>query len=414
MFIVSADPPITEAELAYLDLVRPKVARLFFILNKADYLEPQDLRVAADFLHSTVQQSYTASAATIFCVSALRGLKAKQAGDTTSLQGSGVAEIEDYLLRYLTHEKTTSLRTAISRKASDVITEAEADLSLRMRTLEMPLEDLENRSARLAEALDRIAAEARVIRDLLAGDRRRAVEQLEAHAERLRERGSRCLMDVLENVISQPGQGNVERPAQEAVAAAVPEFFERELDETSRAFSHAVEEILAGHQRRIDDLVNLVRRTAAELFDVPYAASAEPGRFKLGQEPYWVTRQWNATLLSIPTGLVDRLLPATARKARLRGQLQEQAKELVQRNVENLRWATLQGLDDTYRRFTAMLEERLAAAVEATQGAVKAAVTQRFKASDRIDAELVDLRRISSNLAAIREDLARASAPPPT
>ena len=37
-FVLSVDPPVTEAELAYLERVRPMVARLFFVLNKIDYL----------------------------------------------------------------------------------------------------------------------------------------------------------------------------------------------------------------------------------------------------------------------------------------------------------------------------------------------------------------------------------------
>jgi len=412
LFVVSADPPITETERAYLDAVRPKVARIFFVLNKADYLEPHELRIAVEFLRKVLQESADAEidTATIFPVSALAGLKAKESGNDAALNTSGIAEIERYLLRYLAQEKMASLISAVSRKSSELVAEAEADLSLRMRALEMPIEDLAKRGATLEEALGRIAGEERVIRDLLTGDRRRAVDQLEMHAERLRQRGRQHLTEALEKVLSRPNHPNLEGAAQEAVAAAIPEFFERELTETSRAFSRTVEEILAAHQRRIDELVNLVRRTAADLFDVPYAASAGSERFTLDREPYWVTQKWSDRLFSFPTGLVDRLLPAGPRMARLRAQLQEQASELVQRNVENLRWATLQGLDSTFRRFTTMLEERLTNAIEATQGAVKAATTTRSTVSDRADAQLEALRQISCALAAIRAELVDTAA----
>ena len=39
LFLVSADPPITEVELEFLRLVKEKVPRLFFVLNKIDYLD---------------------------------------------------------------------------------------------------------------------------------------------------------------------------------------------------------------------------------------------------------------------------------------------------------------------------------------------------------------------------------------
>jgi hypothetical protein len=38
LFLVSADPPITEVEVEFLRQVRSKVARLFFILNKVEFL----------------------------------------------------------------------------------------------------------------------------------------------------------------------------------------------------------------------------------------------------------------------------------------------------------------------------------------------------------------------------------------
>jgi GTP-binding protein EngB required for normal cell division len=414
VFVISADPPITEAELGYLEAIRPTVARLFFILNKADYLEPPDLQLAADFLRTTLQRANASGTNTkLFCVSALRGLRAKQSGDGSALNESGIANVEDYLFRYLAHEKLASLRTAVARKASDLLNEADADLALRVRTLELPAEDLEKRGRLLAEALDRIAGEMRVIRDLLTGDRRRAVEQLEMYSDRLRRTGRRYLTNVLGRALTDASDSNAEAVAQGAIATAIPEYFERELGRTSREFSRTVEEILAGHQQRIDALVNLVRQTAADLFDVPYAKSAASEPFKLGREPYWVTQKWSDRFVALPHGLVNRFLPAKIREARRGADLQRQVEELVSRNVENLRWSTLQGLDDTFRRFAATLEERLASAVGATQGAVEAASARRSDASGRADTELVGLRQMSSMVSELKAQLARFVEPTP-
>ncbi len=411
LFVVSADPPITDAELEYLKAIRPTVARIFFILNKADYLEPADLQVAADFLQKTLQPADGRRAdIDLFCVSALRGLMAKRNGNGAGLAESGIAAVEDRLFYYLALEKLTSLCTAVARKASDLLSEADADLALRVRTLELPIEDLAKRGKTLATALGRIAGEMRIIRDLLAGDRRRAVEQLEAHAERLREKGRDYLTGILEDTLAAAPESNAEAAAQEAIAAAIPEYFEQELGQTSRDFSRAVEEILAGHQQRIEDLVNLVRQTAADLFDVPYAKSTASEPFKLGREPYWVTQQWSDRFVALPSGLVNRLLPPKARQARIRADLQRQLDELVSRNVENLRWSTLQGLDDTFRRFTATLEERLQSAIDSTQGAVQAATDKRSATSGRADAELVGLRQVSETIAELRARFARLTA----
>ena len=54
-FVLSVDPPVTEAELAYLDRVRPQVSRLFFVLNKIDYRVEDEKRAATDFLRRTLR-----------------------------------------------------------------------------------------------------------------------------------------------------------------------------------------------------------------------------------------------------------------------------------------------------------------------------------------------------------------------
>ena len=42
VFVVSADPPITEVELGYLDSVRSLIPKVFFVLNKVDLLDDEE------------------------------------------------------------------------------------------------------------------------------------------------------------------------------------------------------------------------------------------------------------------------------------------------------------------------------------------------------------------------------------
>jgi hypothetical protein len=82
-----------------------------------------------------------------------------------------------------------------------------------------------------------------------------------------------------------------------------------------------------------------------------------------------------------------------------------QLDELVLRNVENLRWAVLRGIDETFRLATARLEDRLGDATAATEGVIQAAHSRRRDRSSRIEPELDSLRRDAVALAAAREAL---------
>ncbi|MFH0958224.1 MAG: dynamin family protein, partial [Pseudomonadota bacterium] len=49
LFVVSADPPLTEVESQFLQDVFPKVSQLFFIFNKIDYLNDREKEAAIGF-----------------------------------------------------------------------------------------------------------------------------------------------------------------------------------------------------------------------------------------------------------------------------------------------------------------------------------------------------------------------------
>jgi GTPase SAR1 family protein len=403
LFIVSADPPITEAEIEYLRIVRPAVARMIYILSKVDQLNDDDRQVSVEFLRGALRDNFPEEPdPLIFTVSAQRGLHARQSGDSAAYEESGMAAVEAYLVRYLAQEKTAALTAAVLKKTGDFLAEADADVALRIRTLEMPIEDLDKRIVAFDAALTRIESEKRILQDSLSGDRWRAIEQVETHADRVRKGGVGYLLQVLERSLAEPAEGAEESGPREAIAAAIPEYFERELGETLREFSRTVDEILKSYQGRIDELVNQVRRTAADIFELALTAPYESEPFRLGQEPYWITQKWNDTLLPNPKGIFIRLLPAKAREARVKRQLQEQVNELVQRNVENLRWATLQAVEDTFRRFVVDLDDRLASAIDATQGAARAAASKRRTEAEQIDGDVARLRQLVTTLASLR------------
>jgi Dynamin family len=202
-FVLSADPPVTPVELEYLDRVRVNVARLFFILNKIDYLSESDCTAAVEFLRRSLRAHMPAETdIPIFTLSARRGLKAKQAGDRQGVSESGLAEIERYLAQFLAREKIEALHGAVAGKLALLLDAARMDVRLGIRALEMPIEDLETRAAQFSDALREIEPQRRVARDLSVGDRRRAAERLERRAAVLRDEARSVLTGVLDRALN--------------------------------------------------------------------------------------------------------------------------------------------------------------------------------------------------------------------
>jgi GTP-binding protein EngB required for normal cell division len=403
LFVLSPDPPITQVEVEFLREVRSRVVRVFFVFNKVDYLGELEKQAALGFLNKVLREQVgIEERATIFCASATRALEATRAGDSARAIQSGVVEIESHLLDFARREKTGALREAVARKARGVLADVALELRLLLRSQEMPLESLEERLRILEQNLEEARQQKIVATDLLEGERRRLEQFLEEQAERLRREASRRLGAIVEECAS-PAQGKAveESAVREAMAEAIPAFFDRELGELTRLFESRIEEALRRHQQRADQLAGAVRRSAAELFAVPFQAPAGAATLELSRRPYWVTQQWESSLSPLPEGWLDRFLPGSVRRSRLLARWTAKVNSLVLRNVENLRWALLQDLDQSFRRFALGLDENLQEIIAGTHGALQAAAVRRKERAETTEPEIARLSSALAELAGI-------------
>jgi GTPase Era involved in 16S rRNA processing len=406
LFVISADPPITQIELDYLHRLRSKTARVFFILNKADYLQPDERSSVVEFAQKVLAEKLLIEAdERIFCISARNGLNAKQNRDEHMLARSGILELEDHLVRSLASEKKRWPEDAVRSKAEDILAQASTELSLRVRALNMPIQELAAKSEVFQEALCSIEDQRRITRDLLAGEHRRLREALDSRIERLRKEIAGTLVDVIDAGLSDAATRALEEATRRILSAAIQTEFEAARESLVSKFAADAGAALRGCKGRVDALVDRVRRTAAKIFNIPLGAETEHEVFELGEDPYWVTDKTRVSLIPDPSALIDTVLPAAVRRARIRARMVKLAEELIVRNAENLRWAIMRGLDETFRRATAQFEDRLDETIEATRGVIQNALARRQDQSFAVRPELERLAGAEASVASLLEEL---------
>ncbi|HTY65341.1 MAG TPA: hypothetical protein VMH36_01740, partial [Alphaproteobacteria bacterium] len=112
--------------------VRQHVVRLFFVLNKIDYLSQPEQAEALTFLQTALHRSGLASdEPPIFLVSARRALEAHARHDVTALEASGMRRIERDILQALAHEKVAALEASVGVKAAAALDQAQSDVARR-------------------------------------------------------------------------------------------------------------------------------------------------------------------------------------------------------------------------------------------------------------------------------------------
>jgi small GTP-binding protein len=406
LFVSSADPPITEVEVQFLKEVRNKVEHLIFLFNKADYLDEVEKRHALEFFRIVLRDEAGFSGELpIYCISSRQGLEAKLNGDDGKWMQSGLGEFEKHLMDFLVHGKARTLNQAIIKKTKDIVASIKMQLQIMLQSLQMPLEDLDDRRQSLGRKLGEVERQSIMAGDLLEGDRRRTLEYLEKQAENLRQKARQYLGGVVrEHCTSHKGMPD-QAVLEQAIAAAIPELFERELGDMSRIFDRYVTEVLQPHQERAENLIGEIRRAAAELFAIPYHAPDTKDVFQMKRRPYWVVHKWPSSLSTIPLEWMDNLLPLAIRRSRIMKRLEQQVESLVCQNVENLRWETLQNLNATFRQFASGIKEQLRLTLAATQGAIQAAWEKRQNQADTLGREIKKLEDAFARFAEIEKAL---------
>ena len=114
-----------------------------------------------------------------------------------------------------------------------------------------------------------------------------------------------------------------------------------------------------------------------------------------------------ATLIPDPSRLIDTFLPKGLRMKRLRARIVRDMQELVMRNGENLRWAILRGMDETFRRAGARFDEQLDDAIRATRSVIGDALARRRDTSFAVEPEVIRLDRAIEALSVVRKELAK-------
>ncbi len=404
LFVTSSDPPLTEAEAEFLESVQAHAARLFVVLNKIDHLSPTERREAVQFLADVLTEKLGAAAPPpIFPVSARHGLRAQLSGDRTGWEASGMSALERHLTDFLIRDKEQTLMIAAARKTTALIDEALLQLDISIRSLSLPISALEEKMASFQTTIADVKRERQIATDLLAGERLRLLDFLEAQAEELRRAGKEHLGGILNDAL---GETTDENALREKVAAAIPGFFASQCDALAKRFVTRVSEALRPHRERAEALLERLRRSAAELFEIPYQPVQDLGEFRLVQRPYWVTQTYSTSFIPNPARLVDRFVPARVRMERIRARLSDEIETLVLHNVENLRVTTRESLERTLREFKSRLDARFDDTIAATQGAIAAAKRKRAEA-ESVAGEIDRLRRIKERLIGVKARLSK-------
>lgn len=363
IFLTSVDPPISESELAFLHEVREHAERVFFVLNKVDYLGPGDLAEATAFTEQVLSRALERPVR-VYPVSARRALDAKLAGDDRALQASGLPAFERDLRAFLLREKGAAILRSVARRALALCADERNALDVEERALALTAAQLAEARHGLEEVFERVRQQRGDLRPLLEAETRRLVLLVEEELERLRRRTEeRLRAEVRSELETRPG-----RPDREALRERTERVLREEIDgwrlAEERALGERFRATTARFVERVEELVAETVRLCGGILGIELVTpSAEVAL--VGESRFTYSFFEVPTIIDSILPDVHRLLPVGAARRAVLRDMDEHIRETVDKHCGRLRYDLTQRLERSKLELERALDARLRDAVEA-------------------------------------------------
>lgn len=391
LFLLSADQPVSRAECDFLRDVREHAAKIFFLLNKSDYLKEDELRDAETFARATLAEAL-GSEPFIVAVSARLALEGKLAGSQELLKKSRLSHFFAVLEKFLVEEKGQVLVDSVAGNLRRLISRATLELEMERKSLHAPLAELEEklRSFELKKREVETAREEYAV--LLAAEAKKLLQRLENELEKFKEglQGN-VRVEAEETFRAHEGlpAGRLNALLESSVVEAVRTAFDNWRAAAGERLSEAFASLCARYAERIDETADELLRYSAGLFDISFTtvkagtlvSAGQVFYYKFWSEPPGLKLITSSLILALPKFIGARLI--------LRNTLRYAA-ECVEMQSGRLRHDFAVRFDSGLREFSREMTEKL----EATAAGIDAAITKGMERRRRGDREVEALDRL--------------------
>ncbi len=407
IFITSADPPVSESELAFLHEVREHADRVFFVLNKVDHLTEEERAEALGFTERTLSEAI-GRPVRVYPVCARCAVEAKVRGDAEALESFGFPTFERDLRAFLMREKGDAILRSVARRALALVADERNALEVEERALGLSSGELAEVHRRLEDVYERVRLARADLRPLLEAETGRLMAWVDEELERLARRTEQRLRaEVRAYLDERPG-----RPSREALRELTEAVLRDEIDRWRLAHERALaERFRAVTARFVENAQAIAAETVQRSGEIlGIALAAAPLEVGLAGDS-----RFSYSFFEIPT-IVESILPdvrrflptQTARRMVLRD-MDQHIHEAVDKHRGRLRYDLWQRLERSRLELERTLDARLAETVEAIRRGLERSERRVQEAGAAADGSTREARARLERLAAGLSALAEAS-----
>jgi GTP-binding protein EngB required for normal cell division len=411
LFVASVDQPVSRAELEFLAGVRQYAGKIFCLLNKVDYLRPDELAESLAFSTQAIREALGTSIP-VFPISARLALEGRESGRTELVERSGFPGFEHALGGFVAREKSNAWLDSIARSLLRVLKQARFRLDLEAKVLSDPLEHIEA-NLRLfrqeKEKVERARADYQVLLEadakaLLKGEIEPALEEFKRSQQTEIGASIARWFSEVRALPSKKLQRTMEERLISAIRAAYDGWLAREDVRVSRAFQSLCARFWSSMQETVDELM----RRSSELFAVEFE--------RVGADARWTTESgfyyqlwYEPTSLRIVSSSLALALPKVLAARLIVKRTTATAVDLLEIHAGRIRHDLEERLKRSVREAQREIVSQIEAAIAGIQQAIESGIATRNRSAELAASRSGELEAARTTIALLEAGLARAS-----
>ncbi len=406
IFMLSVDQPVSQSETEFLRDVREYADRIFFLLNKIDYVRDRhELNESIDFTKRTLMECM-GSDIRLFPVSARLGLEGKLSGSEETIERSALPYFEDALNRFLMEEKARVLIHSVSNTLNRYLSQALLEIELEMRSLSTPVEELNRKIDLFKRKKDEVMRQKREFDILLDGEIKNIIDEaIDGDLSRFKEELTDRLLPEVERLFNE-NKGlsgrRLNKLLEEYVIDEVKNAYNNWRGREDGKISALFEQVCNRFAQRIDRIVDEILRFSSELFSIPIEIGSIGEVWSTGSGFYYKFKDEPVSLELLRSSLVFALPGFISNRMIIR-KIREFLHEMIDKQGGRVRFDFLERLQRGKLDFRWKMLQRIEATIEGIESAIHKGIKERSRGEVAVDQRKRSCLEAINRINALRE-----------
>jgi hypothetical protein len=407
LFMLSADQPISRPELDFLLDVKKYANKIFFLLNKADYISESELPELIEFTSEELSRVIGHNVK-VFPISAKQALDGMTGGRPELVRDSNLSVFMDELTSFFLEEKGKQLIISAAGNLQRLIAQADLAVSVGIKALSESVAKIQENLIIFKKRRKELDIERQDFSILFDGETKRMFDvivdselsvfkkelegRLRAQLETVNRENSFLSLRELHALL--------EREAIDRVRLSF-DFWRQTLDERlSDAFERTIRRYVEKVKNMADDLMKL----SSDLFSVSFNAAGTEAAWSVKSGFYYKFR-FEPVSLEILTSSLVLSLPRVIGKSLVLKRMKDFLARMIDMQSGRIRYDFLQRLEKSRMDFEAEMKKKMDTTAEGIENAIQQGIRLRAQGNTAIEARIRELSENKATLERIMLDL---------